>query len=444
MSALKFAEVHNLVAFLSKPTESKGFEQIVDFMNANPIQYALTVNPSIYTLCIEQFWTTIKAKTINGEVQLQALVDGKKTKEHRKPGRKVTEVPWSSDPTEHVADVAVNEEMYDSLERVATTAISLYVEQDRGNIFKTQSKATPNEPGSQRTSSGGGPRCQETMEDIVAQTRPERVSKISNDPLLIGVNTPRSGKDSLKLNELIKLCTKLQQRVLDLETTKTTQALEIDSLKRRVKKLKRRKRSRTHRLKRLYKVRLSARVKSSEDEGLGEEDVSKQGRIADINPNEDIYLVNVHNDEDIFGVNDLDGDEVIVESVDVVEQAKEVVDDITLAKALMEIKSAKPKADKVVIQELEQGTTTTTPTTIIAASSRPKVKRLVIHEQEQVPTPPVSSQQPSHVKNKGKGKMVEPKPINKFLKKDQLMLDEELAFKLQAEEEEERLAREKA
>nr|GEW02665.1 hypothetical protein [Tanacetum cinerariifolium] len=95
----------------------------------------------------------------------------------------------------------------------------------------------------------------------------------------------------------------------------------------------------------------------------------------------------VHNDEDMFGVNDLDGDEVIVKSVDVAEQSKEVVDDITLAKALMEIKSAKPKALKV--------------------------------------------------KDKGKGKMVKPEPVKKLSKKDQLMLDEELALKLQAEEEEE-------
>nr|GEV54599.1 protein transport protein SEC24-like CEF [Tanacetum cinerariifolium] len=68
-----------------------------------------------------------------------------------------------------------------------------------------------------------------------------------------GVYTTRSGEDSLKLNESMGLYTKLQQRVPDLETTKTTQALEIDNLKRRVKKLKRRKRSRTHRLKILYK-----------------------------------------------------------------------------------------------------------------------------------------------------------------------------------------------
>ncbi|GKB82105.1 hypothetical protein Tco_0949000 [Tanacetum coccineum] len=78
MTTLKFADTHNMVAFLSKPAESEGFEQIVDFLNAHPIKHALTVNPTIYTSCIEQFWATVKAKTVNGEVQLQALVDGKK------------------------------------------------------------------------------------------------------------------------------------------------------------------------------------------------------------------------------------------------------------------------------------------------------------------------------------------------------------------------------
>ncbi|GJQ92074.1 hypothetical protein Tco_0003213 [Tanacetum coccineum] len=78
MTTLKFADTHNMVAFLAKPAESEGFEQIVDFLNAHTIKYALTVNPTIYTSCIEQFWATVKAKTVNGEVQLQALVDGKK------------------------------------------------------------------------------------------------------------------------------------------------------------------------------------------------------------------------------------------------------------------------------------------------------------------------------------------------------------------------------
>ncbi|GKB57739.1 ribonuclease H-like domain-containing protein [Tanacetum coccineum] len=45
---------------------------------ANPIKYALTVNPTIYTSCIEQFWATAKVKIVNEEEHLQALVDKKK------------------------------------------------------------------------------------------------------------------------------------------------------------------------------------------------------------------------------------------------------------------------------------------------------------------------------------------------------------------------------
>ncbi|GJU92191.1 putative reverse transcriptase domain-containing protein [Tanacetum coccineum] len=101
----------------------------------------------------------------------------------RKPKRKDTQIPQSSGPTKHVADEAVYKELDDSLVRAATTASSLEAEQDSGNLAKTQSKATPNESSSLRTTSGGGLRRQETMGDTIAQTRFENVSKHSNDPL---------------------------------------------------------------------------------------------------------------------------------------------------------------------------------------------------------------------------------------------------------------------
>ncbi|GKC68290.1 hypothetical protein Tco_1100888, partial [Tanacetum coccineum] len=78
MVALKFAYTHNMIAFIEKPTKSVGFEEIVDFLNVHLIMYALTVNPTIYVSCIEQFWSTAKAKTIDGETYIHALVDGKK------------------------------------------------------------------------------------------------------------------------------------------------------------------------------------------------------------------------------------------------------------------------------------------------------------------------------------------------------------------------------
>nr|GEY82312.1 hypothetical protein [Tanacetum cinerariifolium] len=109
----------------------------------------------------------------------------KKTQKPRKPKRKDTQVPQPSSPTESVTDEVVHKELGDSLVRAATTTSSLEAEQDNGNLTKTQSKETPNEPSSQRTNSGGGPRCQETIRDTTDQTRFKNVSKNSNDSLLV-------------------------------------------------------------------------------------------------------------------------------------------------------------------------------------------------------------------------------------------------------------------
>nr|GEV60272.1 hypothetical protein [Tanacetum cinerariifolium] len=91
----------------------------------------------------------------------------------------------------YVADEAVHKVLGDSLVRAATTASSLEAEQDSGNINRTQSKETPNESSSQETDSGGGPRCQEVIEDTTAQTRFESVSKHFNDLLFARGNTLR-------------------------------------------------------------------------------------------------------------------------------------------------------------------------------------------------------------------------------------------------------------
>nr|GEV57457.1 hypothetical protein [Tanacetum cinerariifolium] len=76
--ALTFVDTHNMVAFLSKSYASEGFDQIVDFLNAHTIKYALVVNPIIYVSCIKKFWATATVKKVNDDVQLRALIDGKK------------------------------------------------------------------------------------------------------------------------------------------------------------------------------------------------------------------------------------------------------------------------------------------------------------------------------------------------------------------------------
>nr|GFB20412.1 xylulose kinase-1 [Tanacetum cinerariifolium] len=66
-----------MVAFLSKSVASAGFDQIVDFLNAQDIQYALVVNPTMYVSYIKQFWATVSIKKVNDVVKLRALIDGK-------------------------------------------------------------------------------------------------------------------------------------------------------------------------------------------------------------------------------------------------------------------------------------------------------------------------------------------------------------------------------
>ncbi|GJY75685.1 hypothetical protein Tco_0480801 [Tanacetum coccineum] len=124
--------------------------------------------------------------------------------------------------------------------------------------------------------------------------------------------------------------------------------------------------------------------------------------LDDIDADINVTLVNeALNDEDLFGVNDLDGEEVIVDE----EVVKTVNEEITLAQTLIEIKSTKPKAKGIVMEEPSEST-------------------LII-----------SLQQPSQVKaqDKGKAKMVEVKEPKS--KKDQIKFDEELSLKLQAKEE---------
>nr|GFB07607.1 hypothetical protein [Tanacetum cinerariifolium] len=76
--ALTFADTRNMIAFLTKSDASEGFNQIIDFLNASLIKYALTINPNIYVFVIKQFWSFIVVKKVNDVSILQALVDRKK------------------------------------------------------------------------------------------------------------------------------------------------------------------------------------------------------------------------------------------------------------------------------------------------------------------------------------------------------------------------------
>nr|GEU65870.1 hypothetical protein [Tanacetum cinerariifolium] len=67
----------------------------------------------------------------------------------------------------------------------------------------------------------------------------EAQQHISNESPLLGVNTPRCDEDSIELKELMVLCSKLSNRVLSLEQSKTAQDLVIKKLQKKVKRIER-------------------------------------------------------------------------------------------------------------------------------------------------------------------------------------------------------------
>nr|GEW75793.1 hypothetical protein [Tanacetum cinerariifolium] len=66
-----------MIAILEKTKHNLDFHQIVDFLKASHISYALTISPTVYVSHIRQFWSTTRIETTNEETKILATVDGK-------------------------------------------------------------------------------------------------------------------------------------------------------------------------------------------------------------------------------------------------------------------------------------------------------------------------------------------------------------------------------
>ncbi|GJS60449.1 hypothetical protein Tco_0655233 [Tanacetum coccineum] len=322
----KFAETHNVVAFLEKPEESDGFTEIIDFLQASYVSYALTVNPVIYNTCIENFGEQLPRRDSSLDdaeelLSFQLLLSLKNWR------------VWGKDFSGRITP------LFDTM--------MVQPIEEMGEDSDNPINSTP--------------------------------IPIIDQPSLS--SHPKKHKSSKKVQ-------RQEAEVLDLQKAKDAQAKEIDALKKRIQRLERRKISRPTCLKRLRKVSMSRRVKSSAyQERLGvPEDASKQGRgIEDIDANVDVSLVDEtqerQDDDLIFDTGVLDDVEMPVEAkVDGKdEQSTKKLDDstageavttagddsvfsatneeITLAQTLIQIKSVKPK----VVTTAATTTTTTRP-----------------------------------------------------------------------------------
>ncbi|GJW47251.1 hypothetical protein Tco_0078897 [Tanacetum coccineum] len=351
-----------------------------------------------------------------------------------------TKVPQPGGSPKKFGDEAVYIGEDDRVVRAATTASSLEAEQESGNITKTQPTTTLNEPSPQGTGSGSGPWRQDTMGGMQAQTRSEGVPNLSSDPPLSGghtlgsgedsmehqfeltdnvphsphdsplpgVNTPGSDEGSLELKELMDLITKLSQRVLALEQSKTAQDLVINKLQNKVKRLQKALRASTPGMK-LFKI-------DNDIEELGNiienvEGGSVAERITTARDTLNTANINVNTTRPLK----------VSAAGPSTSTAKDIFEDemTTIVDTLVAIRSARSRTTSVVIHNIEEELRRATPVPIV------------------------------QTQDKGKGKMVEPEPTPKNLRKALIKLDEELAQRLFAEEQEqfereERIAKERA
>nr|GEV43008.1 hypothetical protein [Tanacetum cinerariifolium] len=355
------------------PIVSEGFEEIIHFLNVNSIKYALTVNPTVYTCAL------------NSSGLLPRFED------------------------EGGVDCVSNEVIFEQLTLMGIMASVIICLATNKNfnfsnyIFDNMVKHLD-----------GGvkflmyPRFVQVFVDnqVKGLDRHNAIFVISSHTKKVFANMRRKGKDFSRKKQKSR---RKQRKGIEVSSpsseipneegvpktsndplaseAKTAQAKEIASLNKRVKKLEQKRKSRTSGLKRFRKVGSARRVESSTKASLGDhEDASKQERMIDkIDQDVEITLVDDTqgrmNEGDMFGVNDLDGDEVVVDvsaskkveqSVKVVEKevstadlvttTGEVVttagikvntaattpqiykDELTLAQTLIEIKVAKPKA----------------------------------------------------------------------------------------------------
>ncbi|GJY11277.1 hypothetical protein Tco_0379462 [Tanacetum coccineum] len=134
MEALKFADSHNMVAYLEKSTENADFDEIVDFLNASPIRYALTI-----TVFNDEYDTPSHTKKVFANMR-------RKGNDFSGTVTPLFPSMLASQAVEGEADETIHEERGDNVERVATIVASLEAKQDSGNILRTQSMTTLNEP----------------------------------------------------------------------------------------------------------------------------------------------------------------------------------------------------------------------------------------------------------------------------------------------------------
>nr|GEW88482.1 hypothetical protein [Tanacetum cinerariifolium] len=284
MAPLTFADTHNMIAFLSKSDANVGFDQIVDFLNAQVIHYALMVNPTIYVSCIKQFWATASIKK---------CVSAKRTAWNEFSCSMAlvviclatvlinNQVDDLSSYTTKYTSLALTQKVFANMRRIGKGFLGVETPLFATMLVQPQAAA---EEEDEEDEVHAAP----TPPSLVHEPSPPTHEPITTPPQAQPAPpssspqeqpTTTSASDMTLLNTLMETYTTLSHKVAALEQDKVAQALEILKLNRRVKRLEKKRISMHFGLKRLRKVGTSQRVESSAETVLGaQEDASKQGR----------------------------------------------------------------------------------------------------------------------------------------------------------------------
>nr|GEZ65821.1 hypothetical protein [Tanacetum cinerariifolium] len=469
-----------MVACMERTDENAEFHQIVHFFTSSTIHYALTqIHAKVDGKTVRSdlhfndedgtvsssFDTMLVPPVVKGEgsgqpsepqpqsptaLPKQVLATVSKPQKTHTPRRtkrgRDTKIPQSIGPPKKVGDEPVYTREDERVVRAATNAASLETEQKSGNINKTRSTTTLNEPSPHETGSGSRPmRHVTTLGDKNAQTRFETASKQSYDPPLIEVSTSGSGEDSMEyqddladfvpptphdlplsgghtlgsdegrpnINEFMNIYTQLSNMVLALEQFKAAQDLIIKRLRKKDKILEKKQWARTSGMK-LFKIG------TSKKKTLDKKNVSKQERD-ESNKTDELNL----SDKGSGETKVFDYTTTAENDVNAAEPVSTAGDAVNAASVIPDVSAVGPSTSTIG-DIFEDEMKTIADTLIAIRSTRPRITSVVIHNVKEeprraTPLPTIQSQ------DKDKVKMMEPEPTSKNPIKAQIQRDAKIA-----------------
>nr|GEZ32265.1 hypothetical protein [Tanacetum cinerariifolium] len=139
MARLLFCDYHNMIAILEKGQHNTDFHPMVDFIEASPLRYALTIKPTVYVSHIRQFWSTARIETTEEGTKILATVDGIVRTVSESSLRQYTQIARIAQSSAHppIADEPTSTVRDDSQGEDFPTDFGFIVDQDRATIAKS-------------------------------------------------------------------------------------------------------------------------------------------------------------------------------------------------------------------------------------------------------------------------------------------------------------------